>query len=81
MLQDWVNQGSTAPVLHASTLCRHLIPVVSCAQLAYKFAELVEIHASDTYAEFVDANEVLTVTIAYPALETMCLRCTGLQHC
>ena len=27
-------------------------------QLAYKFGELVEVHAADTYAEFVDANEV-----------------------
>ena len=27
-------------------------------QLAYKFGELVEVHAADTYAEFVEANEV-----------------------
>jgi hypothetical protein len=31
------------------------------AQLAYKFGELVEVHAADTYAEFVEANEVRPV--------------------
>ena len=31
-------------------------------QLAYKFGELVEVHAADTYAEFVEANEVWPVT-------------------
>ena len=31
-------------------------------QLAYKFGELVEVHAADTYAEFVEANEVRPVT-------------------
>lgn len=30
-------------------------------QLAYKFGELVEVHAADTYAEFVEANEVRPV--------------------
>jgi hypothetical protein len=36
--------------------------VLVSAQLAYKFGELVEVHAADTYAEFVEANEVWLVT-------------------
>ncbi len=36
----------------------HTSVCIACAQLAYKFGELVEVHAADTYAEFVEANEV-----------------------
>ena len=35
---------------------------LSHVQLAYKFGELVEVHAADTYAEFVEANEVRALT-------------------
>jgi hypothetical protein len=38
------------------------MPLVGPPQLAYKFGELVEVHAADTYAEFVEANEVRAVT-------------------
>lgn len=36
--------------------------------LAYKFGELVEVHAVDTYAEFVDANEELLKTLPPPVV-------------
>lgn len=39
-----------------------------CVQLAYKFGELVEVHAADTYAEFVDANEALLKTLPPPVV-------------
>lgn len=36
--------------------------------LAYKFSELVEVHAVDTYAEFVDANKELLKTLPPPVV-------------
>ena len=46
---------------------------------AYNFGELVELHASDTYAEFADVSPALPCPALYAA-QFSCL-CTSVIHC
>merc|ERR1719399_2659412 len=53
-----------------SALAYYLLMVVMwilSPTLAYNFSELIEAHAVDTYAEFIDANEALLRELPPPA--------------